>query len=113
MGKVRSEHTWCISMCRWRDVQQEEDTLSGKGKVRAHMVEFHVQVVRSTAGRGYIIWERLGQSTRGGVPCTGGEMYGMRRIHSLGKVRSEHTWWSSMCRWRDVQQEEDTLSGKG
>ena len=59
-------------------------------------MEFHVQVVRCTAGGGYFIWERSGQSAHGGVPCTGGEMYGMRRIHSLGKIRSEHSRWSSM-----------------
>ncbi len=74
------------------------------------MVEFHVQVVRygmrrihclgkdrsepgqSTHGGEiyggrriqYIIWDRSGQSTHGGYPCTGEEMYSGRRIHSLG-----------------------------
>ncbi len=69
------------------------------GRLGQSMVYIPVQVERCTTGGGYILWERLGQSTHGGVPCTGGEVYGGRRILYLGKVGSERTWWSSMYRW--------------
>ncbi len=76
--RVSLEHAWWIFMYRLKDAHREEDTYSGIGRVRAHMVVIHVQVVRCTAGGGYILWERFCQRTHGGYPCTGGRGYILR-----------------------------------
>jgi hypothetical protein len=48
----------------------------------------------------YIIWERLGQSTHGGYPCTGGEMYMYSPIRGSGirgsaplEVQTNERFW--------------------
>jgi hypothetical protein len=53
--------------------------------VHALLTISSIKVVRCTARGGYIFWDMSGQSTLGGYPCLGGELYSGRGIDSHGE----------------------------